>query len=730
MKKVFLILIASLIIILFLILSILSTTGYETEKFNKIITNRIIEQNNKVSLELEKIKFKFDLKNFSLYLETKNPRLEYQSLDVPIKIVKVYLDFTSLIKSKTKIDKIDVLFKEINIEELKKIVLKTKPSNLNSFIINKVKNGKLSTNLELYFDEKLNIKNYIARGEVKGMGAIISKKFILKNTSFNFFADNSDLLIKKLQSEMNGLSLQNGNVIVQKNKMTSIKSNFSTYVDLNKNNIEKYLSLLKNNKYLYEKINLRGKLNHNLNIIFDNTYKVKNYTYESKGDISSLDLTLDKVFESFLLKNNIKNLSLKNSILNFRNSSDKNNFINIKGNYKFNENDYQNFNLKNNFTVNDSKIELEINLAEELRLDIINYIKEEGIVAKISTIFKIKNDLLNFEKIDYKENENLISLSNLKIKKEDIISLKKIKIKTFNKKKINNNFTLNFGKNIKINGTRYDATNLNKILNKKNNGNYLKKISKNIEIDLESVETPLSKRLKNFKLIGQIKKGKFVKISSKGDFGNKKFLDISLKKDKNTEKKYLEIYSDLPQPLLTEFIFFKGLSEGTLIYSSVIDGDLSNSKLTIENFKIVNAPGVVKLLALADFGGLADLAEGEGLSFEKLEINMSNEKNFLKLNELYAVGPSISVLMEGYKDEVGLTSLRGTLVPAKNLNNLLSKIPVIGKIIIPKEVGEGLFGVSFKMKGLPGQIKTTINPIKTLTPRFITKALEKKKKSK
>ena len=144
----------------------------------------------------------------------------------------------------------------------------------------------------------------------------------------------------------------------------------------------------------------------------------------------------------------------------------------------------------------------------------------------------------------------------------------------------------------------------------------------------------------------------------------------------------------------------------------------------------MNAPGVVKLLSLADFGGLADLAEGEGLSFEKLEIKMSNEKNFLKLDELYAVGPSISVLMEGYRDQNNLTSLRGTLVPAKNLNKLLSKIPVIGDIIIPKEVGEGLFGVSFKMKGPPGKIKTSINPIKTLTPRFITKALERSKKAK
>jgi hypothetical protein len=227
-----------------------------------------------------------------------------------------------------------------------------------------------------------------------------------------------------------------------------------------------------------------------------------------------------------------------------------------------------------------------------------------------------------------------------------------------------------------------------------------------------------------------MEKGKFVKISSKGDFGNNKFLDISMKNDEKNKKKYLEIYSDLPQPLLSEYTFFKGLSEGILTFSSIIEDNTSSSILIIDNFKVVNAPGVVKLLSLADFGGLADLAEGDGLSFEKMEIKMNSDKGFLKLNELYAVGPSISVLMEGYKEENGLTSLKGTLVPAKNLNKLLSKIPVIGKIIIPKEVGEGLFGVSFKMKGMPGKIKTTINPIKTLTPRFITKALEKSKQSK
>ena len=52
------------------------------------------------------------------------------------------------------------------------------------------------------------------------------------------------------------------------------------------------------------------------------------------------------------------------------------------------------------------------------------------------------------------------------------------------------------------------------------------------------------------------------------------------------------------------------------------------------------------------------------------------------------------------------------------------------KILVGSKVGEGVFGVSFKMKGPPKNMKTTVNPIKTLTPRFITRMLEKIKSTK
>ena len=101
----------------------------------------------------------------------------------------------------------------------------------------------------------------------------------------------------------------------------------------------------------------------------------------------------------------------------------------------------------------------------------------------------------------------------------------------------------------------------------------------------------------------------------------------------------------------------------------------------------------------------------------------------MNINEIFMIGPSISILIDGYVEKQnGLVSLRGTLVPAKTLNSIISKIPVVGDILIGEKVGEGIFGISFKIKGPPNNLKTTVNPIKTLTPRFITRALESAKK--
>ena len=140
-------------------------------------------------------------------------------------------------------------------------------------------------------------------------------------------------------------------------------------------------------------------------------------------------------------------------------------------------------------------------------------------------------------------------------------------------------------------------------------------------------------------------------------------------------------------------------------------------------------PVLAKILTLASLQGIADLLTGEGIRFEEFEMNFSNEKSSMVIDELYAIGPAISILMSGYVEEEKLVSLRGTLVPATTINKTISKIPLLGKILVGDKTGEGVFGVSFKIKGPPKNLETSVNPIKTLTPRFITRTLEKIKRN-
>ncbi len=727
MKKILTTLFLFFFISFLTLLLIIATIGVETNRFNNFISQKINQNNKNINIQLDRIKFKLDMKNLSLFFETFNPKIIYRNSVIPAKKIKVYVDFFSIVKSEPKIEKINLIINEIEIDELKKISNIFKPSNFKRFINNKIKAGKISSELEIYLNEDNLLENFIAKGSVKNLETEISNNLFLENTNFNFFADKSDVLMKKLFGKIGPMEIKDGNLILRLDPELSIQSDFIANLNLENEStsIKKYF---KNFDFINNLNLLKAELNTSLKIDLDKTYKIKNYDFKNNGKILRAEFNAPILRDKFF-KKKIEKVFIANSDINFS-LNNKQKKMDVSGKYSLDTNDFFRFKIMSNLN-NDKSVNLKLNFDydEDINIELFNYNKPKGNLAEFSIdLSKIKNSL-NINEINYKENKNIITLKGIKIKNRKFLELGQISIKTSRKGKKNNDFNISYGKKILIKGDEFDATNLPKILNQKTETNNFSHVNKEIEIDIANVTAPLSQKLLAFRLLGEVEKGKFTKISSKSSFGGDNFLDITMKKDKNNKKKYLEIYSDLTRPLLTEFSFFKGLTGGKLSFTSIIDKENSSSNLKIENFKVINAPGMVKLLSLADLGGLADLAEGEGISFDSLEINMEKSKNDLILNEILALGPSISVLMEGYQNQ-SVTSLRGTLVPAKTLNKMISKIPLIGDIVIPKEVGEGLFGISFKMKGPPGKIKTTINPIRTITPRFIQKIIEKNKSTK
>ena len=709
----------------------LSIIGIETSRFNNIIINEIKNKEPNIKLSLDKIKIKFDIKKIQLYLSTVKPQITYQNVKIPINEINLYTRVIAILKSKNEINQAVMSLENFNIKDIQKLAIRIKPSNFKNYLLNNLYGGKIEKIfIDIKLDENLQISDYKVNGSLNQVNVKLFKDLLIERVSLNFISDKNLTLINSINANYKDILISDGSVNLERNKETEIKGEFNSKFNLDEDATNKLLKKSNTKFLINNKVNIQGSLMNKFSLKIDENYKLIDYEYKSNGIISKAEILFKNTFKNSLIEKKINQLSILKTNLEVDLNKKNNNLLMFNGLYNLGGLENKKFKITHDLNRKNPKYIIDFDLAENVFLKLINFKTDYKKNSNIKSEIEFKNKNIIFNYINFNEDKNLISVKDLKLnKKKEIASISNIKVLTFNNNKENNNFKINFKKKISIIGQKYDATYLLKQLSNDNKSNLLKNFTKNIEIKLSSLVTKSLIPLSDFNLIGRINKGKFDKLSAKSQFSKTEYLDISLKKDENN-KKILEVYSDLPQALLSDYKFFEGISGGKLLYTSIFDNLGSVSKVNIENFKVLKAPAFAKLLTLADLGGVADLLSGEGMRFDSLEINMESDTKVITIKEILALGPSLSVLIDGYTEKKsGLISLSGTLVPAKTLNKLISKIPVVGEILVGNKAGEGVFGVSFKMKGLPGKVKTTVNPVKTLTPRFITRALEKMKKN-
>jgi len=289
--------------------------------------------------------------------------------------------------------------------------------------------------------------------------------------------------------------------------------------------------------------------------------------------------------------------------------------------------------------------------------------------------------------------------------------------------KINNDYQLQ--------GNSFDATKMIDLMFSENNNNGLSNIlenfNTNLKVNIDKVFLDSEYSVKSLEGKISLVKSEIDKLNIIANFNNDKKLTITINNKDN--EKITTFYSDFARPFVKKYKFIKGFEDGALDFNSIKKENITSSVLRIYDFKLQELPALTKLLTLASLQGIADLLSGEGIRFNDFEMRYSSKDKLMTIQEIYAIGPAISILMDGYIERDKLVSLRGTLVPATTINKAIGSIPLIGNILVGKKIGEGVFGVSFKIKGPPNKLKTTVNPVKTLTPRFITRTLEKIKKN-
>ena len=163
---------------------------------------------------------------------------------------------------------------------------------------------------------------------------------------------------------------------------------------------------------------------------------------------------------------------------------------------------------------------------------------------------------------------------------------------------------------------------------------------------------------------------------------------------------------------------------GDLLLRAVVHDDRPGAPITgtvrIEDYRVVNAPTLAKLLSIATLTGFLDELQGEkGIAFSRFEMPFSIEEDILTIRDGRTSGFALGINAEGTVDlETDRVDMSGTIVPAYTLNTIFDAIPILGDLLTGGE-GEGLFAASFRVGGTTAEPDISVNPLSVLAPGFL-----------
>ena len=727
--KIFFKLFITILFLIFITLTYLSIFGIETDKFNSQITEKIRKFDKNLEVELKEIKLILDPFQFKLQAKTIGTNLINQSKKIEIENIKTQLSLKSLIEDKFSIENLEISSKSL---ELKNLIsfLRSFQNTPELFIMEKaIKKGYLIADIKLEFDSNGNIKsNYEISGLVKDVELNVLKKYHLRKLDFIFDYSRNNFLVKDLNFKFDKIGFSSEKVSIKKRNDDFIVDGTFAHKksDLDKRNIDLLVKPFLPN-FEIEKISLTS--NNNFSFEIQKGFKFENFKINSEILVHELIIPNNLKLKKFFPKQK-KTISLLDQKIKLQ--YEKNNFtIEGNGNLNYqNENDDIEYFFSNKNKTENFEITLKIK-DNPFKVDYLNYKKKE----KNEVILNFKgsknrNNELVIETFNLNEDENYIKIKDLVFNEKFQISrLDEVNLDYLDDDKQKNSIRLKRNKKkYFLTGSSFNADNLiEDLLSDDDKDTKIIDINGNLKIDVKKIFLDSEYYLSNFKGDILIKNKEIYKADLIGSFSKNKKLKLTINKDNNN--KITTLFVDEAKPIVKRYKFIKGFDEGSLDFFSSKKSKKSVSQIKIYDFKLKELPILTKILTLASLQGIADILSGEGIRFTEFEMNFKNEGDLMTIEEIYAIGPAISILMEGYVEKNKLISLKGTLVPATTINNFIGSLPMLGEILVGKKTGEGVFGVSFKIKGPPKNLKTSVNPVKTLTPRFITRTLEKIKKN-
>jgi Protein of unknown function/AsmA-like C-terminal region len=148
--------------------------------------------------------------------------------------------------------------------------------------------------------------------------------------------------------------------------------------------------------------------------------------------------------------------------------------------------------------------------------------------------------------------------------------------------------------------------------------------------------------------------------------------------------------------------------------------------LNVNNFVVRDEPALRRIVAEGQERNASNSAQFNNINtnvapFDRLQIGFVRSSGALILNDAVMYGQQIGMNIDGRIDFArDYVNLSGTFVPAYGLNNLFSKIPLFGPVLLGGQ-HQGLFALNFRINGPASAPVLTINPLSAIAPGFLRK---------
>jgi hypothetical protein len=169
---------------------------------------------------------------------------------------------------------------------------------------------------------------------------------------------------------------------------------------------------------------------------------------------------------------------------------------------------------------------------------------------------------------------------------------------------------------------------------------------------------------------------------------------------------------------------YKRMEGGQLNLQAQLRDQSIDGTLTVSSFVVRDEPSLRRIVSEGqekNANPQLNNINTQAAPFERLQINFSRSNGILTLRDAVMYGQQIGMNIDGKIDFArDAVALSGTFVPAYGINNLFSKIPLFGPVLMGGQ-HEGLFALNFRINGPASAPVLTVNPLSAIAPGFLRK---------